>query len=511
MKYIHRIFGRIFIVGVLILIQVVWLLVLYSKLIGISHWIGIGIQVIGIIAIMFLIAQNYVNPATKLAWTVLMLVLPVLGVLAYLFLYTRKPIRPLRNKMLKMEQLFSPYLKQEEEVRRTIEKEDAAVLGQATYILSSATAPIFTNTKTQYYSSGEENFPALLESLEQAEHFIFMEYFILQEEGRMWDTILEVLKKKAAAGLDVRVMYDDIGSLTYLPYRYDKDLQEFGIQCEAFNHFKPLVSAAVNHRDHRKITVVDGYIGFTGGINLGDEYINEKNRYGYWKDTGIRLEGEAVWKLTEMFLTMWNSIRPTDTDVTKFMPTVYAKGEFKADGFVQPYGDSPLDDENVGENVYLNMIHGASRYLYIMNPYIVLDNEMMTALCLAAKRGIDVCLFTPGVTDSITVRFLADTYFSQLIEAGVKIYAFNRGFIHAKVFLCDDKVACVGTVNMDFRSLYLHFECGVFLYRSSCLTAIYQDMEETRKESRLLSLQDVTPGFFKQIFQMVLRLFAPLI
>lgn len=508
MRFLHKIFGRIFIVAILILLQVIWFLTLYFKVIDYSIIINLILRGLGVLAVLSLVRKNEVNPATKLPWVVLLLVLPLLGFLMYLMLYARKPTHWLRRKIEASEAKILPLVTQKEGVIEEIEALDCTVAGEMRYLVNYSNAPVYKNTKTQYFISGEENFPFLLEALEQAEKFIFMEYFILQE-GRMWSEILAILKRKAKQGLDVRLIYDDVGSLTYLPFRYDKELEDLGIQCEAFNHFKPIISVVINHRDHRKITVVDGNVGFTGGINLGDEYINEKSRYGYWKDTGIRLEGEGVWKLTEMFLTMWNSIRPTDTEFQQFMPSL--NKSYSEKGYVQPFGDSPLDDENVGENVYLNMINSASRYVYIFNPYIVIDNEMMTALCLAAKRGIDIRIITPGVSDSYFVECIADSYFTQLVKAGVKIYAYEPGFIHAKVFLSDDKIATVGTINLDFRSLYLHFECGVLLYNTESIKAIRDDVEKTLAQSKLLTINDFEAGLFRQTMQMILRLFAPLL
>ena len=322
--------------------------------------------------------------------------------------------------------------------------------------------------------------------------------------------ILEILKEKAAKGVDVRLIYDDFGSVTVLPYKYYRKLESYGIKCEAFNKFIPIFSVVMNHRDHRKITVIDGHTGFTGGLNLADEYINRKERFGYWKDTGIMLKGEAVWNLTAMFLTVWNAVRPTDKDFRMFMPGRYHAKDFPSDGYVQPYGDSPLDNETVGENVYLNMINAAQKYIYMCTPYLIIDNEMITALCLAAKRGVDVRIVTPNIPDKKLVFCLTQSYYPQLLESGVNIYQFTPGFIHAKCFVCDDKFATVGTINMDYRSLYLHFECGVFLYRSSAVMQVKEDALETMEKSCLVTENMIQKRFPIRLAQALLRVLAPI-
>ena len=350
----------------------------------------------------------------------------------------------------------------------------------------------------------------ILEELRKAEHFIFLEYFIVQE-GEMWNSILEILKEKAAAGLDVRMIYDDLGSVFVLPYRYDRTLESYGIKCEAFNKFVPFFSLVMNNRDHRKILIVDGHTAFTGGINLADEYINRKKKFGYWKDTGILVRGEAAVNLTAMFLTVWNTIRPTDKDFHNLLPHTYHSEAFPEDGFVQPYGDSPLDHETVGENVYLNMISAARKYLYIFTPYLIIDNEVMTALCLAAKRGVDVRIVTPGKPDKLMVFWVTQSYYKQLIQSGVKIYQYLPGFIHAKVFVCDDCYATVGTINLDYRSLYLHFECGVFLCHSKEILKIREDAIETMKQSKEVTAEEVKKKLPIRLAQVLLRIFAPLL
>lgn len=501
-------FSRIMIVGFLIFLQVVWFVLFLLELTNYSWWINIIFTLLSLAALLVVINKRE-NPAYKLAWTVPILIFPLLGGAMYLLFGNKQPARNLRRKLEESNQKLKGETKQEEEILQEIALLDKKVLGQMKYLSDIVKFPVYKNTATTYFKSGEENFPVMLEELKRAEHFIFMEYFII-DDGRMWSEILEILKQKAKAGVDVRLLYDDMGCLTMLPYQYYKEIESYGIRCEAFNPFVPFLSVVMNNRDHRKILVIDGHTGFTGGINLADEYINEKERFGYWKDTGIMLKGEAVWSLTTMFLEMWNGIRPTDTDFSKFKPHVYHQEEFEGDGYIQPYGDSPLDDETVGENVYLNLIHAAQEYVYIFTPYLIIDNEMITALCLAAKRGLDICIVTPQIPDKKNVFCLTQSYYSQLNDAGVKIYQFTPGFIHAKCVVCDDKIATVGTINFDYRSLYLHFECGVFLYETESVLKVKEDAIETIAKSTRITNEMINRGFFFSLWQAILRIFAPL-
>ena len=506
-KLLKLLCSRMVIVGLLIAVQVVWFLVFLFRLTRYSVGINIFFTGLSVIALLFIINRRD-NPAYKLAWAVPVLVFPLLGGLLYLMFGTKRPLKGLRNRLDTAKKRLHPDLKQSPGVLEEIQKQDARIAGQVRY-LSGIGFPVHKNTQAEYYESGEANFPVFVEELKKAEHFIFMEYFII-EEGVMWNTILDILKEKAAAGLDVRLIYDDVGCLNLLPSNYFKTMEEYGIQCIAFNPFIPIFSVVMNNRDHRKIMVIDGHTAFTGGINLADEYINVKKRLGYWKDTGIMLKGEAVWNLTVMFLETWNGIRPTDTDITCFKPQKWHSGEFESDGFVQPYGDSPLDEETVGENVYLNIINMAERYVYIFTPYLIIDHEMITALCLAAKRGVDVRIVTPNVPDKKIIFWMTQSYYSWLADAGVKIYQFTDGFIHAKCFVCDDEIATVGTINMDFRSLYLHFENGVLLYRNRAVMQVKKDAVDTIERSTPLSVEMVRKRPFVRLLQAVLRLFAPL-
>ena len=360
------------------------------------------------------------NPSVKLAWIVPIIEMPLFGGLLYLAFGTKRPLRSMRQALEKADQLTVPYVDVDPGLIRQVREADPHMGGQMQY-LADHLYPAYQNTDAVYYPVGEANFQAILDALRQAEHYIFLEYFIVQE-GVMWNSILEILQQKAAAGVEVRFIYDDFGSLFKLPTGYDRKLEAMGIKTLVFNPFIPFLSVVMNNRDHRKILVIDGHTAFTGGINLADEYINIDSPFGHWKDTGVQLHGEAVWGLTLMFLNMWNAFRPTDQDLDKFRPGVWHQERFEGQGYVIPYADTPLDDELMAENVYMNLISGATKYVYIFTPYLITDHEMTTALCLAAKRGVDVRIMTPGIPDKKTVYQLTRSHYPELLDNGVKIY-----------------------------------------------------------------------------------------
>lgn len=508
-KMAHLLFGRLTLVGVAILLQVAWLFLVLWQFSYQFTYVNLFIRGLAILFVLVII-NRWTNPANKLSWTFLILLSPILGVLLY-FLFGRSELTNyVRRHMDKINHEVSAALTQDEEAKRLLRETDLSVYRQSKYINDYGHFPVYRNTATEYYKCGEEMFPAMLEALRYAEHFIFMEYFIINQ-GYMFQTIVDILEEKAKQGVEVRLIYDDMGCIGTLPPHYYKILQKKGIKCAAFNPFRPVMSVIMNNRDHRKILVVDGTVGFTGGINLADEYINKIERFGYWKDTGVRIEGEGVWSLTNMFLGMWNSIVRSSEDYKKYLPPVHHTWNFDEDGFVQPYGDSPLDHENVGENIYLNIISRAKKYVYIFTPYLIIDHETLVALRNAAKSGVDVRIVTPGIPDKKMVYLLTQSYYTPLLEAGVKIYQYTPGFLHAKSFVCDDEIATVGSVNLDFRSLYLHFECGVFMYRSKAVMQVKQDCMETFACSEEISLAFCRKRPLPvRMLQSLLRLFAPL-
>ena len=509
-KIAHLLMGRLTIVGVSILLQICWLFLVLWKFSYQFTYANLVIRAAAIVLVL-VIANKWENPANKLSWTFLILLSPILGIMLY-FLFGRSGLtKHTREQMDAVNREVDACMPVDEEAVRLLREADPSVLRQSKYIADWGHFPVYRNTATKYYESGEAMFPDMLAALESAEHFIFLEYFII-EEGHMFHQIEDILERKVKQGVEVRLIYDDVGCIGTLPPRYYKQLQKKGIKCAAFNPFRPLLSVIMNNRDHRKIFVVDGTVGFTGGINLADEYINEVKRFGYWKDTGVRIEGEAVWSLTSMFLSMWNYIVHSTEDYSRFMPAQHQKAPFANDGFVQPYGDSPLDHENVGENIYLNIINRARDYVYIFTPYLIIGSEMATALVNAAKCGVDVRIVVPGVPDKKLVYLLTQANIAHLIKGGVKIYKYEPGFIHSKCFVVDDVYAAVGSINLDYRSLYLHFECGTFMYRTKAVMQVKEDALATINESLLVTLSECqSKKLIVRMFMGALKLFAPLL
>lgn len=508
-RIVSILFNRVFMVALAIILQFSWIFfTLYDFSIRFT-FVDIGIRVLSYIVVLTVI-NNWSNPYYKLVWTFTILALPLLGITLYAAFGRSELTKKTQRRMDAVHREISACLKTDTDAIAGLKEADPGVAQQSKYIRDWAQFPLYKNSKTKYYPCGEMMFADMLEAMRRAEKFIFLEYFII-EDGVMLQQILAILKEKVKKGVCVRLIYDDFGCIKTLPGNFGETLRAIGVECAAFNPFRPILSIILNNRDHRKILVVDGQVGFTGGINIADEYINEKVRFGYWKDAGIEVKGEAVWSLTTMFLEMWNYIKETSEDYLDYLPQIYNKKQNPADGYVQPYSDTPLDHENVGENIYLNIINHAKQYVYIFTPYLIVDNEMTIALQNAAKCGIDVRIVTPDIPDKKLVFLLTQSYYEQLIQNGVRLYQYTPGFIHAKCFVCDDKVATVGTVNLDYRSLYLHFECGVFMYRSQAVMQIKQDALDTIEKSREISLEFCkNRNIAIRAVQSVLRLFAPL-
>lgn len=506
-KIFNIISHRMFIVSLLIFLQIGWLAIMFFYFTSYSRYISIGLKILSVLVVIAIMNKSD-NPAVKLAWIIVILLIPLFGGLLYLFLSGKRPVRLMRNKLQPTIDESAGFLEFDESIEEELKVIDKGAAGQVYYLEKQSGFPAYRDSSADYYPSGEMCFQIMLQDLMNARKYIYLEYFII-EEGIMWNSILEILEKKVKEGLDVRVMYDDVGSAFALPGRYNRDLKEKGIKCVVFNRYVPLFSTIFNNRDHRKILVIDGEIAYTGGINFADEYINEKQRFGYWKDNGVRIEGRAVHSMTMMFLQMWNAFSKDKLDYENFPP---APGIQKGSrGLVLPYSDHPLDREYVGENVYLNLINTASRYIYFFTPYLIIDNELATALILAAKRGVDVKIITPGIPDKKTVFLVTQSYYQQLVEGGVRIYQFRPGFIHSKCAVCDDRYATVGTINLDFRSLYHHFENGIFLYDCDTILDIRKDIEETLRYCTNITLELCRKNILFQLLQGILRIFAPLL
>ena len=509
MKRISKILkSRLVVVGLAILLQALWWALFVGRLTQYSVFINALFRFVSIGILLYLIRKDE-NSAYKIAWMILIMGIPLFGGILYVMIGNKKPGKRLAVKMAAVKAEMKDSMAQNQWILKEIQAQDPTAAGNIRYIGEFGPYPVWKNTEVTYYPLGEQMFSAMLEDLKKAEHYIFLEYFIIQE-GLMWDWILEILEQKVKEGVDVRLIYDDVGCVSLLPFHYAGMMEEKGIKCLAFNRFIPVVSLVMNNRDHRKIMVIDGHTAYNGGINLADEYINVCERFGHWKDTGVRIHGDAVFNFTLMFLEVWNAFKVPDLDYSIFRPRRWHEEPFEGDGYVAPYADTPLDNEALGENVYINILNQAKDYVYIATPYLLISDEMENALCLAAKRGVDVRILMPGIPDKPTVFFMAKSYYPPLLKAGVQIYEYTPGFVHAKSYVCDDRIATVGTINMDFRSLYLHFECGTFLYGCKAVLDVKKDMEECFPQCHQVSLGDCRQGLIGNLLTSVLRVLAPL-
>ena len=493
-----------------VIIVIIGVLLQFGFAISIQLFFREHIAIIGIIyellsvLIVLKILKDSTRISNDLPWIILILLFPIFGTILLITLSSNYAHSKLLKNIFKSEKEYQQYLNQDIKIRKEIDEND---LDNLKYIVDRSKYPVTKNNKITYYDYGEKFYPELLKELNKAEKFIFLEYFIINK-GQMWDGILKILKEKASHGVEVRILYDDMGSIAMLSTKYPNELKKMGIKCIPFNKVSPFKGIFMNNRDHRKMTIIDGKVAFSGGVNLSDEYININSKLGIWKDNGIKIEGDAIWNLTIIFLTMWNANIKEDKDILKFKHEF--KNTEKIDGYVVPYGVAPLHEDLIGEDVYINIINSAKKYLYIMTPYLIIDTDMTNALIRAAKRGVDVKIIVPGIPDKKIVYTQTSSFFELLSNGGVKIYKFTKGFVHSKVYVSDDKRAIVGTINMDYRSLYLHFENGIYMENVKEIKDVKKDMDETLKDCKRLNDKDIKSSIFKSIWQSILRLFAPL-
>ena len=464
--------------------------------------------VMGVVAVVYIINESK-TPEYRMSWMLLILVFPFVGTVFYIYGKLGWERKTLGKKLRKLQMVTSEYMEQDTEIISYMKSGRAANTKLSHYLFQEFALPTYSNTSLEYYPSGEAKFEALLQELQRAKKFIFMEYFIV-EEGVMWNSILDILEQKVQEGVEVRFMYDGMCSIAQLPYDYPHQMKAKGIRCKIFNPLSPILSTVQNSRDHRKICVIDGDVGFTGGVNLADEYINEKERFGHWKDTAIQLQGDAVQSLTIMFLQMWNVTERQPEHYERYL-TEQTLGFDRKTGYVIPYADNPYDQEAVGAEVYLHILNHARNYVHIMTPYLILDYDMMRTLKRVSKGGVEVIIIMPHIPDKKYAFDLAKTYYKELIQAGVKIYEYTPGFMHAKVFVSDDDTATVGTINLDYRSLYLHFECGVFVYHNQVVHQIEADFQQTLRQCHKVTLTEVqNRSLYSKLCGHLLRLIAPL-
>lgn len=497
---------RLVLVGITLILQVGWLLLLILRLNEHSAWISLLSSILALTVVLRLYSKH-TNAAMKMPWILLIATFPVMGLSLYLmFVLMGDPGVGKRLKAVRRE-MEGAVPDPSRQVLAQLGEENPSQANQFRYVHSQTGQPVYRNTRVTYYPQAVAGLEAMKAELEKAEKFIFMEYFIVADDSSFRE-LREILVRKARQGVEVRLMYDDIGSVGYVNMRFARGLNEQGIRCQVFNPALPVLNLFLNHRDHRKITVVDGKVGFTGGFNLADEYFDRKKPYGQWKDTGIKLEGEAVVSLTAQFLELWNLQSREREEFGRYLKAVHS---VRAAGYVQPFGDNPLEEERVAENVYLNLIARAQKTMWFITPYLIISDEMSNALRLAAKRGVDVRIITPGVPDKKTVYAVTRSYYAGLAAQGVRIFEYAPGFCHAKMSLCDGEMATVGTSNLDYRSLYHHFENDVLFSGCEAVEQVKGDFESLFPQCR-----EVTDSYrsgrgrMLRIWQCILRLFAPL-
>lgn len=507
-RWLRVLFRRRMLTILLLLIQVYFLICLVLGGSQLSRNFSRLLTIVSIIAVLYIVSQKD-KGAYKTAWAILILTFPLFGGLMYLLSNAQSSKWRFAKSVLHTQQKAKPLYALPGICYESATKQLPEYYPQIHYLQEYTGFPIYADTETHYLTPGERKLETLLAELEKAEKYIFLEYFIVQE-GVMWNSILEVLKRKTTQGVTVRLIYDDMGCFLTLPKDYAKQLKKHGIQCAVFNPFRPVLTVKQNNRDHRKIAVIDGKVAFTGGINLADEYINAIEKHGHWKDAAIMLKGKAAWSFTLIFLQTWEICTHTDEDYEIFYPWKEQECPVTAKGFVQPYADSPMDEENVGEHVYLHILNNAKKYVYINTPYLIVDDSMLSALRLAAKSGVDIRIITPHRWDKWWVHMTTRSYYRELIKSGVKIYEYTNGFIHSKTFVSDDRTATVGTTNLDFRSLYLHYECGALLYEAKAVMEVKEDFLQTLEICQQVTEKDCKTNIVVHLLQDILRLFAPL-
>lgn len=489
-------------VGIIVVLN----LYLYEKWLLFSG----AFRIIGVMSVLFLYGRNY-SSSLKMPWIMLIMSVPVAGLVFYLLVGLNSSTHKMKKRYKDIDEVLLPKLSSGNEAQKLLNESNPYIANVTRYIKNYSGYPLYHGSKVTYYDDALKGLNAQKEALKSAQQFIFMEYHAI-EDGTAWNEIETILEAKVKEGLDVRVFYDDMGSIGFINTDFVKKLEGKGISCRVFNPFAPGLNLFLNNRDHRKITVIDGNVGFTGGYNLADEYFHRREPFGFWKDTGIKLEGEAVKNLSVTFLEMWNAVSDKDiddTDYDRFLNCEF--GNFSDEGFTVPYADSPMDDEQVGEEVYMSVAEGAKDYAWFVTPYLIITDEMIHTLSLAAKRGVDVRIITPGIPDKKIVYSVTRSYYNALSKNGVRIFEYTPGFCHCKMSVSDDVIATCGTINMDYRSFYHHFENGCLYADCKAVIDTKKDFEEMFKVStEVTEYYRTGRGAFMRFGQLILRLFAPL-
>ncbi|MBQ6844623.1 MAG: cardiolipin synthase [Agathobacter sp.] len=511
-KVLNKIFGRLVLTAIIILLQFFWIVATLYEAEGMNPWFSVILRSISVIIALYVVYKD-MRPHNKLSWIFLILFIPIVGCPCY-FLFGRSEMtKKSREQMATLQAFVEPLREQQNGVLEHLKDKNRIAYKQMSLPQNVGNYPVYMEKDSKYYNVGDSMFTDMLEDIRKAEKFIFLEFFIIKQ-GVMFDTLIDALEERAKAGVHVRLIYDDMGCIDEFPRHFYKELQKKGIHVACFNPFRPFLSIIMNNRDHRKIVVIDGKIAYTGGINIADEYINAIERFGHWKDAGLRITGDAVWSFTTMFLEMWSFITKGTEDFTKFKVIENDNQTLieEKKGFVQPYADCPLDKRYLIEGIYLNLINHARNYVYIFTPYLIIGSELSAALINAARSGVDVRIVTPAIPDKKMVFLLTQSNYENLLRGGVKIYQYTPGFIHSKCMVVDDEYASVGTTNLDFRALYLHFECGALMYRTDSVIKVKEDALNTFAVSRQISQEECeNKNFFYQLFLSVMQLFSPLL
>lgn len=508
MKVIKFFINRAALTTFLLFVQIV-AIILSVVYIGEYFWYFYIVLEILSVLVVLRVVNNDQDPTTKLPWLAIVLLAPPFGAILYFMFRNNRPRKKQLRLINRINNQISTELKTKPETLLLLEQdEDKRFLGQSSYLSNQSYSPVYQNTDVKYFATGEDYFKELIKQLKLAKSFIFMEYFII-EKGKMWNEIYSILKEKANQDVEIKILYDDIGSIYKLPYNFNKKMSGKNISIIKFNKYKPIISAVHNNRDHRKLTIIDGQVGFTGGINIADEYINHKKVFGYWKDSGVMLKGEAVQSMTLSFLKQYFIQTGKTFGLDKYL---FNSKSVKSQGYVQPFFDGPypLYKDRVGENAYLNLINQAQKYVYITTPYLIIDFNFMSALKLASKRGVEVIIVTPHIPDKKIIFLQTQASYRQLLNENVKIYEYLPGFMHAKNIVSDDKFAIIGTFNIDYRSFVHHYENGVLLYDVPCIKNIKKDILNSIKQSKLIKHGNYKFGFFKKIFSDLISIFSAL-
>ena len=491
---------------ILIELFVIFGIILYMSQIAPLVWVILVFLIS--IATVIAIVNRSMSPESKVTWLIVTFV-PVFGPLLYIMFGERR----LSKKELKqLRELRSITLqeKHEDSLHQNLQETDKSAYGIINALLHmDSNAEVYDQTDSQFFASGEEMWQQMLEDLKRAEKFIFLEYYIV-DEGLMWDSILEVLEEKAAQGVEVKMLYDDIGCMVTLPGDYTVHLRSKGIDAHKFNKVIPRMTVAYNNRDHRKILVIDGQISYTGGINLADEYINRIERFGHWKDSGIRIDGPATQAFTRLFLMNWYINRGEISDFDQY----HLENQTRfGSGLCIPYGSGPkpIYKTKVGKIVYQNLINQAEDFVYITTPYLIIDYDLTEDIKNAAMRGVDVRIVTPHIPDKKLIQLVTRGAYPDLLSAGVRIFEYTPGFIHSKQMIVDDRFAAVGTINLDYRSLVHHYENAVLLYETPSIAAIRKDFEEIFEVSQEIFSDTINPTWYQMMIKEITQLFAPML